>query len=101
MRPKSNLTHAWVRVFVHDMPFHSSLRDPTKARTYPSGAHVRQASLDLAPGLTHKYFTRLKIFSRDKHSSLFCLLAVAKKKGYCNDTCSHCYKTFFFVTCND
>jgi hypothetical protein len=64
------------------MSFHSNLRDVTKARSYPSGAQVRHASLELAPDLTHKYFTKLERFARDKHSSLFCLFVSGKEKRF-------------------
>jgi hypothetical protein len=50
------------RVFVPDRPLQPSLASK-------AGAHLREA-LFKAPGLTHKYHTRLEKLVRGKHSSL-------------------------------
>ncbi len=54
-----------------------------KARAYPSEAHLRFSTLGQAPGLTHKYKTRLERLDRDKRSSLLrTLVNYGRKKFY-------------------
>ncbi len=47
-------------VFVPNKPLQPSLIFSGKARVYPSEAHFRCSTLGQAPGLTHKYQTRLE-----------------------------------------
>ncbi len=57
-------------MFVPGKPFQHSLVFAGKAETYPSDAPLKCSTLGSAPGLTHKYKTRLERLARDKHSSL-------------------------------
>jgi hypothetical protein len=59
-----------LRLFVPGKPFHSSLMFVSKDSPNPSGAPEMTLTLGQAPGLTHKYQTKVERLACDKQSSL-------------------------------
>jgi hypothetical protein len=57
-------------MFVPGKPFQPSVMFVSKTGSYPSEVPFKCSTLGLAPGLTHKHYTRLEKLARDKHSSL-------------------------------